>query len=195
MNRHLYPVTAGALVAALAFAWAPSARADESAARRPSPTVIHRQASPEPIFVTPGGEQGTYEEERPNVGLITTGIVTLGLSYGASAVVASTSPREEDRHLYVPVAGPWMNLARRSCPGGEAACANENTYKVLLVADGIFQGLGALEILGGLLMPETRTVAAKNDKSPPATAFSPTIHVTPAHVGYAGYGISAFGTF
>jgi len=74
-------------------------------------------------------------------------------------------------------------------------CDRENTYKVLLVADGVLQGLGALEILGGLLFPETKTVmvAEEGASRGPPRPFSPTVHLSPARVGYSGYGIAAVG--
>lgn len=187
--RRLFPVAAALTISATALAWSPLAQAQ---GRRTTPRRPHR-APPTMIAPTPH-DIGTYQEERPNVGLITTGIVTLGLSYGTSAVVAATSKNPADQHLYVPVAGPWMDLAQRpSCEG--RACGNEGTYKALLVADGIFQGLGALEILGGLLTSETRTVSTARDKAPATAVLPPTLRVTPARLGQGAYGVSAYGTF
>lgn len=188
--RRFFPVAAALTISATALAWSPLAQAQ---GRRTQPRQP-RRAPPTLIAPTPQ-DVGSFQEERPNVGLITTGIVTLGLSYGTSAVVAATSKNPADQHLYVPVAGPWMDLAQRApCHG--SACGNEGTYKALLVANGIFQGLGALEILGGLLTTETRTVSTARDKTPTTTAEpSPTLRVTPARLGQGAYGVSAFGTF
>ena len=92
-----------------------------------------------------------------------------------------------------------MNLANREpCGTGRnmPACDRENTYKVLLVADGVLQGLGALEILGGLLFPETKTVmVAEKPPSRSAAIFSPTLHFSPTRMGHSGYGIAALRTF
>lgn len=187
--RRLFPITAALTLGAMAFAWSPWASAQ---ARRPEPRRPYR-AAPPPVLVNPSpGEIGTYQEERPNVGLISTGIVTLGLSYGASTIVAATSKNPADQRLYIPVAGPWMNLAERAPCHGRNCGSSEGTYKALLVADGIFQGLGALEILGGLLTSETRTVATAQRKSAPTSAE---VHVSPARFGQGAYGISAYGTF
>lgn len=123
-----------------------SARADE---------IVERRVVREDV--------GTIREEtRPNKGLITSGVVLLGATYVASLVVATTtSDYGPDRKLYVPVAGPWLDLADRKgeCgrPGGPS-CDNEDLYQVLLVADGIGQGIGALQIVGGFLFPVHRTV-------------------------------------
>ena len=47
----------------------------------------------------------------PNRTLLHSGIWVLGLSYVPAIVVAAESSRSEDRKLYIPVAGPWMDLA------------------------------------------------------------------------------------
>lgn len=183
--RRFFPVTAALTLGAMTLAWSPwaSAQAQRSPRRptRTAPPAYYMQQQPRDIV--------TYQEQRPNVGLITTGIVTLGLSYGASTIVAATSRNPADQRLYIPVAGPWMNLAEREpCQG--RACGREGTYKALLVANGIFQGLGALEILGGLMTTETRTVAVRR-----RTANTPSVRISPARLGQGAYGISASGTF
>lgn len=187
--RRLFPVTAAITLGAMAFVWSPLASAQSRRVpRRPARTAPPVLIQQQPRAI------GEYQEQRPNVGLITTGIVTLGLSYGASTIVAATSKNPADQRLYVPVAGPWMNLAERApCQG--RACGAEGTYRALLVANGIFQGLGALEILGGLLTTETRTVTATRRASPTTAQQKPSVRVTPTRFGQGAYGISAFGTF
>lgn len=125
----------------------------------------------------------TYEERMPNGSLIGSGMVMFGASYIPSVIVAAESSRPGDTSLYIPVAGPWMNLSRRDeqCPGGR--CANDMPNKVLLVADGLFQGFGALQVLGGFLFPTTRTVTQTSN-----------VHVLP-NVGSNHVGITAVGSF
>ena len=168
MNRIAKSMLAASAVAALALGWSGSAAAQ----------------GPEEVETTTTG---------PNIGLITTGILTFGLSYGPSAVVASTSDRDEDKHLWIPVAGPWIDLAKRD--GCDAQCdsgSRETGYKILLVADGIFQAVGAVEIVGGLLFwPRRERVVQR-----PVTVVSkPTIRFSPTRVGRTGYGLGAAGTF
>jgi hypothetical protein len=55
--------------------------------------------------------------------------------------------------------------------------------KVLLVADGLFQGFGALQVLGGFLFPTTRTVTQTAN-----------VQVLP-NVGSTHVGITAVGSF
>jgi hypothetical protein len=122
-------------------------------------------------------------ETTPNAELIASGVFTLALPYFASVVVASQSTRQGDQYLYTPVAGPWLDLSNRDdCPH-TGTCANEAAYRILLVANGVLQGFGALEILSGFMFPETK-----------APDPSPRVRVVP-NVARGGGGVTAFGTF
>jgi hypothetical protein len=123
----------------------------------------------------------------PNRELLHSGIFALGVPYVASVIVAASSDRSEDKHLYIPVAGPWMDYANRSSCGhaGEPSCDTETAYKVLLIGNGILQGVGALEIVGSFLFPQTTTVTASTDRK---------VLVSPYYIG-SGYGVSAFAQF
>jgi len=125
----------------------------------------------------------------PNRSLLRSGVFTLGASYVPALVVAIESDRPADEHLYAPVVGPWLDLAdREDCRGD---CDGETVNKVLLVADGIFQGIGALQILGSFVFPETRTgVTISKSDGTPAVAFT----VAPARVA-RGTGLVATGEF
>jgi len=125
----------------------------------------------------------------PNSALLGSGLFAFGIPYVASVIVAAESDHAGDKNLYVPVAGPWMDFAQRGDCGGltQPSCDNETAYKVLLAADGILQGIGAIEIVGALLMPETHAVTT--------VATEPSIKLGPSRVGRTGYGLSAVGTF
>ena len=93
-------------------------------------------------------------ETKPNADLIASGLFTLAIPYIASVAFATESQRYGDYYLYTPVAGPWLDLSHRDdCPPA-GSCANETAYKILLVADGVLQGFGALEILSGFCFPK-----------------------------------------
>jgi hypothetical protein len=125
----------------------------------------------------------------PNRFLLRSGVFTLGAAYVPSLVVAIESDRDADNHLYAPIVGPWFDLAARGKCSGD--CSGESVNKVLLVTDGVFQGLGALQIVGSFILPETRTVALHNADGSPALAFS----VTPANFGHGANGVLAVGNF
>ncbi len=148
----------------------------------PAPQVRIRAPSAVVVAPTPPRDVVVVEERSPNAGLIGGGVIMFGLSYGTSVLVGASSDREGDQHLFVPVAGPWMDLANRGpCPS--TGCGNEVANKVLLVTSGLFQAAGVLQILGGFLFPETRTVTRTVG-----------VQIAPT-AGPTGIGIAAHGVF
>jgi len=129
----------------------------------------------------------TVEYTGPDRGLLKGGVWTLGLSYAPALVVGIASPLPEDRYLLAPVAGPWIDFAKRDCP----SCAHEGWNKALLVTDGIIQGVGALEILGSFTFVERGTVTrtASWSKKHKPLAF----HLVPRFIGT--YSLTAVGNF
>lgn len=125
----------------------------------------------------------------PNRFLLRSGMFTLGAAYVPALVVAIESERAEDNHLYAPVVGPWFDLAAREDCRGD--CSGETLNKVMLVADGVFQGLGALQVMGSFVLPETQTTALRHPDGSPALAVS----VLPAHLGRGANGVMAIGRF
>ena len=155
----------------------------------PSSVALAQPPEPDPMASPrwPGpaqpGDVITYQESMPNSALIGSGLTMFGFSYIPSMVVAASSPRASDSALYVPVVGPWVDLARRDRDCSSAPCPGDTANKVLLVFNGVFQGLGTLHILGGFLFPTTRTVTQ--------TAG---VHVLPS-VGATQMGLTAVGAF
>jgi hypothetical protein len=175
MKRH-FAFVAGPLVVTAALAWSGAASAQQAT----QTTVAAQPAHAETVY------------EGPNRGMIGSGLVMFGLAYVPAVIVASQSTLDADHHLYVPVAGPWMNLSERpQCNSARAACDQETSNRVLLVVDGVFQGVGALTTFIGLVTTEreTRTVTTRT------ATDKPSIHFTPASMGAGGVGAAAFGTF
>jgi hypothetical protein len=113
------------------------------------------------------------------------GLWTFAGSYVPAVVVATVSPYSFDKPLYIPIAGPWIDLATRDCP----RCNHEVVNKVLLVGSGVFQAVGATNILGSLFFGGRHTATAP---SPGQTAITA---ISPARMGANGYGAIAQGTF
>jgi len=157
-------------------------------------TVVQPAPAPPPppsstvVVPTPRQAAVTTESGGPNTALISTGLVSFGIAYGASVIVASQSEHPGDKHLFVPIAGPWIDLANRGrCNVNNTSCDGETTNKVLLVIDGVVQGAGALAVIGGLL---------STGGSSHATTVSQTgVHFTPVSYGSGSPGIAAFGNF
>jgi hypothetical protein len=131
----------------------------------------------------------TVEYTGPDRGLLRTGAWTLGLSYAPALIVGISSSLPEDRYLLAPVAGPWMDYAKRDC----STCKHETLNRVLLVTDGIIQGVGALEIIGSFLFVE-RTVTTRPARREAPNTAALRLHVIPTRVS-GGYGLAALGNF
>src|SRR5262245_49526236 len=53
----------------------------------------------------------------PNPTLLGSGVGTLVLGYAPSVVVGIVSDHKGDDNLFIPVAGPWIDLGKRNCSG------------------------------------------------------------------------------
>jgi hypothetical protein len=130
------------------------------------------------------------EKGGPSQGMLVSGIVTGGISYGVAAVVALSSDVSADHRMIVPIAGPWMALSGRPECGGLTgrSCDAATTNKVLIATDGVFQAVGAFLIIDAFLNPRTTTVTRA------ARAEAPPVLVVPT-AGSNGYGLAAIGHF
>ncbi len=185
---------AAALAATSALIWSGTAAAqdyddddeDVVVVQQPPPT-----AQPAPVVQTvPAEEERETVSEKggPSTGMLTSGILVFGVSYGSAVLVGATSDRDSDRHLMVPFAGPWISLADRDgCNATSEDCDGETLNKVLIGADGVFQAVGGLLVIGAFLNPEQRTTSRTR-------VSEASLHVTPA-VGSGLWGLTAFGQF
>jgi hypothetical protein len=133
---------------------------------------------------------------RPNRPLLFTGLGILVGTYGTSALVAAGSDRNEDKDLYVPVVGPWLNLAERDCGLGECG-QREDWNQAALIGSGVLQGVGLSLAVASLFVSEDRDAKSfyKSSRATKSTAAAkPTIQLTPVNVRGGG-GFGAIGTF
>jgi hypothetical protein len=119
----------------------------------------------------------------PNAFLFNAGLVTTGLAYTPALIVAINSDRSEDKYLYAPFAGPFLDLAARD---DESKAA-----RTLLVVDGVFQTIGLLQLVASFVFIEgaSDVRAAKSSSTWSQTA------VAPARLSEDGYGLVAVGQF
>ena len=111
-----------------------------------------------PSLAQPTAER-PVEEVRPNRPLLTTGALTIAASYIPAVAIAATSDHKGDKYLYVPVAGPWLNLANRRCgPGETARCGSTPLETAALVGTGLAHIAGVAQVVGAYVLPERRTV-------------------------------------
>ena len=126
-----------------------------------------------------------------NKPVFTGGAVLFLGSYSASVISAAAAGDEEKERgidrLYIPVAGPWLALAKRGdCPAANGNCSWDTTKKALLFVDGLFQAGGVIAMIHGVLQPSSRRVVMQTSA----------VRVTPTVVGQsAGAGLAVFGRF
>jgi hypothetical protein len=186
--RNHFAIAAGALLAPILCVSAASAQTIVTPPPSAPPQTVVQTPAPQPVVVEASPARETTAVG-PNAMLLKSGLFVFGIPYGTSVVVAATSNRSSDQNLYVPVVGPWLDFADRGDCGnlGNPSCSGETAIKVLLAADGIFQAIGAVELVSAFLVPEGRTVASTDNK--------PHFMMGPSQVGGTGYGVAAAGTF
>jgi hypothetical protein len=128
----------------------------------------------------------------PNWPITAGGIAVFAGAYVPSVIVAIANTNPHDNWLYLPLAGPWIDLGIRPACGnlpGQTNCARASTYAGLLIVDGIMQTLGVIGAALGAVTPERRTysIAARREERP-------SVRLVPASIG-RGYGVAAFGKF
>jgi len=191
-QRTLSPVLAAVFASSL-LGMSGAARADdepEGPAPTASPNVAtgstETQAGPQFAEETTStsSSEPTFQTETtrmtwPNTPLLATGATVFGLSYLPAVIGGAVSDADRNEDLYIPVAGPWMMMAK-----GEE---EDRDVKALLAVDGVVQGLGALMLLSSFFIPEKKTehwyLIGSND-----------LRIAPSHVG-TGYGMGAAGRF
>jgi hypothetical protein len=154
-----------------------------------APASHAESAEAQPAVSAPAPQQISYI--RPNSSLLEKGIFAFSASYVPSVIVAVVNDNSYDKRLYLPVVGPWLDLADRpGCGGtGQTPCGTEAAFKLFLIAAGSFQGLGVAASVVSLAVP------ARVITTTPATTGAPSLRVFPARVGRDGYGMEAQGTF
>jgi hypothetical protein len=108
------------------------------------PITPSSSAIVEPTFTTE-----THHSVWPNKPLLATGATVFGLAYLPAVAGAAFSDADGRKHLYIPVAGPFLMYTRGEEETGGA--------KALLLIDGIAQSVGALMLLSSLFVPERAT--------------------------------------
>lgn len=130
---------------------------------------------------------------RPNRSLLSTGAGIFVLSYGSSVVAGAISDRDEDKRLFIPVVGPWLDLGQRDCTA-RGCGSNEDVAKAMIITSGVVQGAGVLVALSSLIIPEKSTVEERTTTASAKKPEKPSVHVLPVSFA-AGAGVGAVGRF
>lgn len=109
------------------------------------------------IYVT-SGPRLRESSKLPNGPLLTTGLLTFFGGYATAFVTAAVSTRSDDRALYAPIVGPWIDIGTRRCRFEGTACDTDDVERGLIIAMGIAQGIGLVLVGTSLVLPEKRIV-------------------------------------
>jgi hypothetical protein len=90
----------------------------------------------------------------PHRPLFIVGAVGFFGAYMNGVMVGAMSDRDADRWLFIPVAGPWLDLFDRGCSRDPCAPI-EPGRKALLVFNGLSQAFGLGAMATSLFVPET----------------------------------------
>jgi len=150
-----------------------------------------------PVPSPSGGERNVP----PDMAVLMTGVAILAVGYAPSAFVPMQSDHKGDDYLYIPVIGPWLDLANRGCAGATIAtadgpielesqqpCGTSPVERAALIASGILQGVGGLQIMGAFFVQQKPTLASG---APPMPRFA----IVPTVFGTHGMGAMARGRF
>lgn len=149
--------------------------ADDATAAAPAPMVLSTPPS--------GESQIVYAKRTPNKALLITGTSLFVSTYVTTAALAGANGGIGDKDLYLPVVGPWINLADRN-----GATRENNTRDTVLIAgSGVLQGVGAIMAVTSFFVPE-KIPAAR------IQAGNVKMEVTP-QAGAGMGGLGAIGTF
>lgn len=102
--------------------------------------------------------------------------------------------------LRIPVAGPYMALAKTGCGSGEPNCDTVALIfrTVVTALSAIGQTGGVLAMAEGVFLTTSNGRSRRGDAAPESLArvpAKPHISVTPVSVGQNGFGVSLFGNF
>lgn len=144
---------------------------------------------PEPLTPAPVDKPPTSAKTY----LIVGGLAATAASYGLAVAGSYLAPDNPGaKQLRIPVAGPWMSLAKTGCKGDDDSCSPAGLVfgAILTILDGVVQA-GGLAIAGeGLFLNTSSGPAAPTKK-----AATTTLHAVPLDFGRRGLGMGFVGTF
>jgi hypothetical protein len=103
----------------------------------------------------------------PSAAFIASGTIALSLGYGVASVLAISSTYDRDRLLFIPLAGPWIDLGVRP-----AGTTDEVWARVGLIVDGVAQLAGVTLLVAGLVLKRHAPKSVAALVTPTATGVS-----------------------
>ena len=146
-------------------------------------TTTTTSADTEHTYASSSPDQVIYDKHTPNKAFLITGAALLVGTYATTAAVTAGNGNIGDHDLYIPVAGPWIDLAARDWSN------TKNIDTVLIFGSGVLQGVGAGMAVASFFIPEKTAVATIHAKAGPVDML-----IAPTAGGGMG-GVGAIGTF
>jgi hypothetical protein len=162
-----------------------------------APTTVGTTQTTSAPFLATSQRDETVDKNvyYPNTPMIVTGAIVFGAPWAASAIVSGESNHQGDNHLWIPIAGPWMDFADRGNVPQGSGHDGEIANRVFLAADGVVQAIGVLQIASGLLFPVSHDEKKVTTVEQTAERNRLHVNVTPMQLSRDGYGLAALGTF
>jgi hypothetical protein len=128
----------------------------------------------------------------PNRPMLVAGSAIFLGAYVPSAIIAGYSSNPDDKALWAPVVGPWIDLATRDCSG---SCTSPDTWNAIgLVASGVAQTAGLAIAIASFAVPSETSKTSSAATVRKQTGANGKVLVTPVSFR-AGAGVGAVGTF
>jgi hypothetical protein len=140
----------------------------------------------------------TRPQSSAQVNLILVGAGVTAGWYGVAVGTSYLWPESDGASaLRIPVAGPYLALAKTGCGENETFCDTITVVlrTIITTLSAVGQTGGVLVLGEGLFLPTAPAGHRRADSPPPQRLVRPNVTVTPSAVGPSGYGLSVFGNF
>lgn len=151
---------------------------------QPAPPVY----APQPVYAQPVRSPRARTSTRPNIGLIVSGAVLLGVGWVSNIIVglpagddpftSGSEPKWETFRItsVIPIAGPWIQL------GVKPTSFAQDYWGAWLIINGLMQASGLTMLIAGIATPRTYTEVSATG---PAFEVALLPNIGPEHVGAA----------
>jgi hypothetical protein len=161
-------------------------------------SLSHNARADEPLPPEADTNPQTRPQPSAQVNLVLVGAAVTAGWYGI-AVGTSYLWTDSDgaSALRIPVAGPYMALAKTGCGEHETYCDTVAVvFRTIITAlSAVGQTGGVLAMGEGLFLPTAPRARRGSQAAPPPRLVRPNVSVAPTAVGPSGYGLSLSGNF
>jgi hypothetical protein len=161
-------------------------------------SLSHGARADEPLPPEADTNPRTRPQPSAQVNLVLVGAAVTAGWYGAAVGVSYLwSDSDGASALRIPVAGPYMALAKTGCSDAEPFCDTFTVvFRTILTTLSAVGQTGGILVMGeGLFLPTAPRARRGSEAAPPPRLVRPTVSVAPSAIGPSGYGLSLSGNF